>query len=275
MAGGIDWFRWHHGTVKDQKFTLIARRSGASVAEVIAVWACLLERASESDERGSIGSPDFESMDCALGMEDGRAESIFAAMRSKDMIDAEARLTAWSDRQPKKEDESATDRKRAQRERDAAAKAVTNRDNVACHAVSHDVTLEKRREEEIHIEPNGSRRQADLALPPCPHDQIVGLYHEHLPELPAVRLMSESRQKSLRGFWRWVLTSRKSDGQPRAQTVDQALTWIGNYFERAKSNDFLMGRRSAGQGHDNWRCDLDFLLTEKGKKHVIEKTVDA
>ncbi len=25
MAGGIDWFRWHHGSVTDPKFQLIAK----------------------------------------------------------------------------------------------------------------------------------------------------------------------------------------------------------------------------------------------------------
>lgn len=135
--------------------------------------------------------------------------------------------------------------------------------------------LEKEKEKSNTGEPNGSRRQADPQLPNCPHDDVVRLYHEALPELPAVKVMSDSRQKAMRGFWRWVLTSKKSDGSPRAQTADQALTWIGNYFERAKANDFLMGRRGAGQGHDNWRCDFDFLLTEKGKRHVIEKTADA
>ncbi len=134
--------------------------------------------------------------------------------------------------------------------------------------------LEKRREES-NTDPNGSRRQADQQLPNCPHDQIVDLYHEALPELPAVKVMSEARQKAIRGFWRWVLTSKKTDGTPRAQTTDQALTWIGSYFQRTNANDFLMGRRGAGQGHSNWRCDFDFLLTEKGKRHVIEKTVEA
>ena len=71
-----------------------------------------------------------------------------------------------------------------------------------------------------------------------------------------------------------MLTSKKSDGEPRAQTREQALAWIGSYFERAASNDFLLGIRP-GKGHESWRADFDFLLTEKGRKHVIERTVDA
>lgn len=154
MAGGIDWFRWHHGSVNDQKFPLVARRAGASVAEVIAVWACLLERASMNEEsRGQLGDvPDFEAMDCALGLPDGRCEAVFAALQQRGMVDEAMGITAWDKRQPRREDTTAADRKRAQRERDAAAQRVTPPDVTQCHAESRDVTAchdrgEERREE--------------------------------------------------------------------------------------------------------------------------------
>ena len=116
MAGGIDWFRWHHGTVTDQKFPLIARKAGASVAEVIAVWACLLESASMNAElRGHIGgAPDFEAMDCALGMEEGRAELIFSAMTGRGLMDSCGHISAWPKRQPKREREDDNSTKRVQ-----------------------------------------------------------------------------------------------------------------------------------------------------------------
>ncbi len=121
MAGGIDWFRWHHGTVTDQKFPLIAKRAGASVAEAIAVWACLLEAASMNEkERGLLDAePDFEAMDCALGLPDGRSQSIFRAMRDRSLLDAHLHITAWPRRQPKRErdDDSSTGRVQAFRER--------------------------------------------------------------------------------------------------------------------------------------------------------------
>lgn len=117
MAGGIDWFRWHHGCVTDQKFPLVARKSGSSVAEVIAVWACLLEGASMNEaERGVLsGPPDFEALDCALGLPDGRAQSIFEALQQRALIDDQLQISAWNRRQPKRErtDESSTERSRA------------------------------------------------------------------------------------------------------------------------------------------------------------------
>ncbi len=127
---------------------------------------------------------------------------------------------------------------------------------------------------------SGGRKQekkkptASSAAPtvPCPYDSIVELYHRALPGLPRVRLMPDARQRALRKLWGWVLSSSKPDGTRRATTADEALEWFGTYFERATANDFLMGRGERAGAHASWRCDLDFLLTEKGMRHVIEKT---
>lgn len=120
--------------------------------------------------------------------------------------------------------------------------------------------------------PRGRGREEKYPLTPL--DEIVGLYHDKLPTLPRVALKTEKRSKACRDFWVWVLTSTKSDGERRAQTADQALTWIAGYFDRASANSFLMGS-NPGKGHESWRADFDFLLTERGRKHVIERTVDA
>jgi hypothetical protein len=72
-----------------------------------------------------------------------------------------------------------------------------------------------------------------------------------------------------------LLTSKTVDGERRASTADEALDWIDRYFEQARENDFLMGRVKPGNGHESWRCDIDFLLTDRGKKHVIEKSQEA
>jgi hypothetical protein len=117
------------------------------------------------------------------------------------------------------------------------------------------------------LEPSGS-----VATLECPTALIVDKYHEILHELPTVRLMNDSRKKSISRFWKFVLTSKRSDGTPRASNRDEAMNWIEGYFVRASANDFLMGRGKKSDGHEGWVCDIDFLMSEKGKKHVIEKT---
>jgi len=117
MAGGIEWFRWFHGSVTDPKFGLVAKRAGVRTADVIAVWAWLLETASANDDRGNVGSPDFEAVDYLLGLEDGTAHRIVDAMAGRGLV-ADQRIVSWEKRQPKRLDETATERKRQQRERD-------------------------------------------------------------------------------------------------------------------------------------------------------------
>lgn len=79
----------------------------------------------------------------------------------------------------------------------------------------------------------------------------------------------------MRKMWGWLLSSAKADGQCRATTNDEALEWLAGYFAQASGNDFLMGRTPRGAEHANWRCDIDFLMTDRGLRHVIERTQDA
>lgn len=163
MAGGIDWFRWHHGSVNDPKFGLIAKKSGASVAEVIAVWACLLEQASTADDRGNPGDPDFEAIDYGLGMADGTAQRVYERMRERSLIDTETgRIAAWEKRQPKRErsDDNSSERVRAFRDKQRQDEPG-NGAETPCNATKRQETP---REEESREEEKPMRKPA--AAPP-------------------------------------------------------------------------------------------------------------
>lgn len=109
-------------------------------------------------------------------------------------------------------------------------------------------------------------------LPPTPVQQIIDLYNEILPELPAVKLITEKRKREAPKFWRWVMTSNRSDGTRRAETFDQGVSFIRSYFERAKENDFVMGRTQKTKSHETWQADFDYLISESGRIQVVEKT---
>jgi hypothetical protein len=120
MAGGIDWFRWHHGSATDPKFRLIARRAGSRVGDVLAVWALLLERASASDDRGHPGALDMETIEEAFSLTEGEAQRIYDSIVARGLIDPETgRIVRWEARQPKRErvDENSTERSRQHREK--------------------------------------------------------------------------------------------------------------------------------------------------------------
>ncbi|MBP6897329.1 MAG: hypothetical protein KBC94_23175 [Pseudacidovorax sp.] len=124
--------------------------------------------------------------------------------------------------------------------------------------------------QEPSVEANASVGGADELR--CPTKKIVDLYHEVLPELPRVRLQTDGRTRALARTWRWVMASFRPDGTRRATTAEEGLAWFREYFERASQNDFLMGRTAKTGAHAGWQCDLDFLLSDRGKKHVIERT---
>lgn len=125
--------------------------------------------------------------------------------------------------------------------------------------------------------PSGLFPEADASsstarLPTCRPEQVVAIYHEVLPELPGVRVMDKAREKAIRDRWQWVLTSTKPDGSRRATTAEEALDWLRSYFQRARENDFLMGRTPRTGEHANWKPDIEYLMKSQGLKQVLEKT---
>ncbi len=236
MAGGIEWFRWHHGSVTDPKFQLVARKAGASLPDVIAVWAYILEEASAADVRGEF-SIDAEAVDCMFGFEDGKTSSILAVMGSRGILDGN-RIASWDKRQPKKEDDTATDRKRRQRERENQERqSVTgeeSRDVTQCHA---DVTQCHARGEESREE-----KKTDTLSPP-PRDDSV--FDQAVAKLPA----------EVQTLWqRWVDARQFKHGRMSAITLDSKLM------------DLM--RRG-----DRMQADLELSIL-KESKNILDSTVD-
>ena len=269
MAGGIDWFRWHHGSVNDPKFQLVAKKAGVRLGDVILVWAFILEKASENADRGIIGPLDFETMDFMLGADDGTACRILDAMTGRGLI-AGDRIAAWEKRQPKREDDSAADRKRRQRE----LESVQVRDELHVPPnpiVSRDVTQshdrgEKRREEEKKT--NTSPTDLSPAKPPtCPHKAILGLYGKHLPMLPQPKpeLWDGQRAKNLSSRWKWLLTKTRSSGERYASNEDEGLAWFDRFFAYVAKSHFLTGRDG------KWsNCDLGWLVNAENFAKVVQ-----
>lgn len=171
MAGGIDWFRWHHGSTNDPKFRLVAKRACARLGDVLAMWAMLLEQSSASEDRGNPGNLDFEAIDLALDMEDGAAEAIHTAMVARDLIDAETgRVLSWEKRQPKRErpDDNSTERSRDHRAKKRTA-TPEDGDATPSNAKQHQETPrgEESREEKnsSSLRSEGAPRKRAAALP--------------------------------------------------------------------------------------------------------------
>ena len=284
MAGGIDWFRWHHGCVTDPKFQLVAKRAGARLSDVLAVWAFILEKASAAELRGQFGDIDREAVDCLFGFDDGVTARILGELDARGLT-ADGHIVRWEKRQPKREreDDGAADRKRRQREREAAN--VTHDEATPAHvtprhATSHQKTPrgEESRVELLPDESNDSSSSsarpttAKRGEVPCPYDEIIAVYHELLPMLPHVRIVTEKRKREMRKRWAWVLSTRKPNGERRATSADEAIRWFRDYFFRCASDPFITGQTPRGKGHEGWEAGLDYLLRDDCLVRVAEKT---
>lgn len=206
----------------------------------------------------------------------------------KGFIDSKLNLLNWEKRQFKV-DSSSSSAERVAKHRAKKKSGISNdvTPDVTLHETASNALeqIQNRTDTEKNKEPNGSVGSADdlgdkktseegakPGLPVCPVQKVVDLYHEVLPELPKARLLNDGRRKTIQKLWKWVLTSKKTDTTPRATNAEEALEWLKQYFTIARGNDFLMGRTVRTGEHANWQCDLDFLLTDRGMKHVIEKT---
>lgn len=267
MAGGMDWFRWHHGTVSDPKFQLIARKANARVSDVLAVWATVLEAASQSDERGNHGDLDHESIDLSLGLDDGMSEVICSEMRTRGLLDEHGEILAWQRRQVKRErDDSSTERVRKHRDRQRQ-KDPSNANETPGNATQHQETPrgEERREEDI--DPNGScDPQADLLCSQetessnrMDYEEVRAAFQKHCKELAQPKHSSnwtDARKKKVR-----TLCKRSKKYSP--------TEFYERYFEFVAQNDFLMGRKDG-----KWRADFDWLLNGEKFQKISEGGYD-
>jgi len=84
----------------------------------------------------------------------------------------------------------------------------------------------------------------------CPHQDIISLYHEILPELRKVKKWTPKRQAQLRARW-------------REEKKHQNLDWWRRYFEYVRESSFLMGENNP------W-LDLEWLTNQGNMVKVIE-----
>lgn len=86
-----------------------------------------------------------------------------------------------------------------------------------------------------------------------PHQQIIDIYHEILPECRKVKIWSENRQKKLRSRWR---------EDPKRQELD----WWRVYFQNVRLCFWFTTENTK-----NWYPDLEWLVEKRNLINVIEK----
>lgn len=119
----------------------------------------------------------------------------------------------------------------------------------------------------LQVEANGEPR-AKNTVPPCPHQQILALYHELLPELPSIKIWNGDRQKNLTARWRERWKAGKFSTQEEGVAYFRRLfTYIG------RDCDWLMGRVVDGRGK-SFFASLDWMVLPNNFAKIIENKYD-
>lgn len=295
----MDWFRSYHGAPTDPKWLSIARRAKVLPGQVASVVWAMFDYASQHEEdRGSIAGFDAEAICDFFGYEPKDVEAIIAALRDKRIITGD-RFTAWDKRQPKREDPTAADRKRAQREREKAAKSggepPTGSDDAEpppapsghedqsrhvtpCHTASRDVTLDKRRVEEIRdphpLTPSPAVRRAsaearavvavfkkakDARWPEAidriaPEMTMETLAQQHLDAGGTVDLLTEVIERAIRDW--------KSPAPPRSLSALES-TIVGRVAEFVRAGKPPQSTRATSAQTEHIVPDRDSLTRQR------------
>lgn len=277
MAGGIDWFRWHHGSVTDPKFQLVARKSGASLPDVLAVWAYVLEQASASEKRGSFGEIDTEALDCLFGFPstETRTAAIMAAFDERGLIDR-ADVCAWEKRQPKRErdTDNSADRTRAYRERQQATNQANQNHVTPCDA-SDGQKNARGEERRVDIPPTnvggGAAPKKSRALKNCPADFVLtdemrGWAAEHAPAVNADLATSAFKDHTFSrgitdwpGAWRNWLRRDQQSANPTNRNTPPSFAQTDELARRKRWEE-MTGRK--------WPTSGDVIEMETDPKRI-------
>jgi hypothetical protein len=263
-----DWLRLYHGTVRDTKLALIAKKAKAHKTAVISAWVFLLEFASQNQNRGTIEGLDLEEMALDLDLEDDAVERIVDHMRERGLLDGD-KISNWNKRQPKREresDETNADRQRRFRERQKAAREaggaeVTERNAEVTPSVTHNAALDTDTDTEREDSPSNegvpSRvRSTALAGPTAQEISLaVDLYNATAEQsgLPRAQKLTEKRRRAL------AARLRDCGGLPGWEVA----------LDKLAASPFLTGRTDRG-----FRADLDFLCQERSFTKLLEGSYD-
>lgn len=119
---------------------------------------------------------------------------------------------------------------------------------------------EQEQEQDIRtpLPPNGGKRAngIDHEL----EQAILDAYHELLPTLPAVKILSDKRRKLLR--------ARIAEHGQRGQPANTPEYWR-RVFAKVSRSEFLLGANDRG-----WRADFEWLLNQSNFLKLIEGKYD-
>jgi hypothetical protein len=112
---------------------------------------------------------------------------------------------------------------------------------------------------------NAARRPGP---PDCPYERIVALYHETLPTLRAVAMLSRTRKTLIRARWVQLWEERGKRGKPN--DADTLVSRFGDIFTDVAASKFLMGQTAPTPGRKVFTADLAWIMHPENFVKIIE-----
>lgn len=242
------WFRMWSEVVDDEKLRLLAFEDRW---HFVAILACKAQ--------GILDTNDNEQMlrrkiAVKLGLQVRELEEVARRLAEVGVICEDTlQPTSWDKRQF--ESDTSTERVRRFRERNDVKRSR----NVSETPPETETETETEDTHASHesAKPAGSTR----TKPPCPHEKILALWRDILPELPqpkGVEHWTDARKAQLRARW--------NDQLPDLDTWRQMMLDI-------RGSPFLMGQRQS-PGRKPFRCDLFWITTPERLLRLQEGKYD-
>jgi hypothetical protein len=106
------------------------------------------------------------------------------------------------------------------------------------------------------------------ALPDCPHEKLIELYHRCLPANPRVVEWNDTRRGYLRARWRQkALPNGRTSGYV---TVEDGLAYWQRFFQWCGESKFLTGQADGKPGQPPFVADLEWLMKPSNFAKVLE-----
>lgn len=152
--------------------------------------------------------------------------------------------------------------------RDNAAKKQTvaegSKSNQLHTGATQSTQQQEQKQEQENLEESSLREDAGTKVPPCPHQQILDMYHELLPVLPRMKVWDKARKGNLGARWRERWEAKAFSSQA------EGLDYFRRMFEYiGRDCDWLMGRVLDREGKPFF-ASLDWIAMPKNFAKVIE-----
>jgi uncharacterized protein YdaU (DUF1376 family) len=125
--------------------------------------------------------------------------------------------------------------------------------------------IEEKRREEESIEEKRTTISVESKIPPCPHQEIISIYHDVLPELPRVVSWNKTREGYLKQRWRQMFVEFE------CKDTEDGLDWFRNdFFVFVKGSKFLTGK-VVSKDRKPFLADLEWMIKPTNFTKIIER----